>query len=107
MRAGTLFTSLALGAAVLGAFGSSGCAALFRDSKPPLHVESDPPGAQVKIQDKAVSAPADIKVPRSGTTEAHPTMPGFEDHRGTARKRVNALWLTADLATCILPVLLC
>jgi hypothetical protein len=104
MRGAKLIASMAV---VVAALGSGGCAAVFRDSKPPLHIESDPPGGEVKIQDKAASAPADMKVPRSGLTEVRVTMPGFEEHHGTVRKRMNGLWLTADLATCILPVLLC
>jgi PEGA domain len=103
MRGVTLIASMV----VAGALGSGGCAAVFRDSKPALHVVSDPPGAEVKIKDKNASAPADINVPRSGVTEVEVKMPGFEDHHGTVRKKMNGLWLTADLATCILPVLLC
>jgi hypothetical protein len=101
MRGLTLIASIAF------ALGSSGCAAVFRDSKPPIHVVSDPPGGEVKITDKASSTPADVNVPRAGLTEVRVTMPGFHEHHGTVRKRMNGLWLTADLATCIVPVLLC
>lgn len=103
MRGGPLLASLV----VVAALGSSGCAAVFRDAKPAVHVVSDPPGGEVAVKDKAFSTPAEVNVPRSGMTELRVTMPGFEEHRGTVRKRMNGLWLTADLATCILPVLLC
>lgn len=89
------------------AVGSMGCATMFRESKPVVHVESDPPGAAVSVKQGAASTPIDVPVPRSGLTEVRLTMPGFEEHRGTVRKRVNRLWLTFDLATCIIPVMLC
>jgi hypothetical protein len=104
MRGLSLVASLALACAALG---SSGCAFAFRDGKPPVHVESDPSGGTVRTNDKSASTPADVNVPRRGITEIRVTLPGFEEHHGTVRKSMNGLWLTADLATCILPVLLC
>jgi len=87
--------------------GSLGCAAVFRDSKSPVHVESDPAGATVAAKEGSGATPLDVPVPRSGITELRVTMPGFEEHHGLVRKRVNGWWLTLDLATCIVPVLLC
>ena len=88
-------------------FGSLGCAAVFRDSKSPVHVESDPPGATVAAKEGTGATPFDVPVPRSGITELRVTMPGFEEHHALVRKRVNGWWLTLDLATCIVPMLLC
>lgn len=89
------------------ALGSMGCAALFRDSTPKIRVETDPPGASAKVREKAASTPGEIEVPRKGLTEIRVTLPGFEEHYGVVRKHVNGLWLTFDLATCIVPVLVC
>jgi hypothetical protein len=93
-------------AAIL-ALSSMGCAAMFRGSKAPVRVESDPPGARVAAKEGAGPTPVELPVARSGITELHVTMPGFEENHGLVRKRVNGWWLTADLATCIVPVLLC
>jgi hypothetical protein len=93
--------------AATGALGLMGCAAVFRDSKPTVHFDSDPPGASAAFKDREARMPADVPVPRSGITEVRVTMPGFEEHHGLVRKHVNGLWLTADLATCIIPVLIC
>ncbi len=89
------------------ALGSFGCAAVFRDGKSPVRVESDPAGANVEAKEGAGATPFDVPVPRSGITELRVSMPGFEEHHGLVRKRVNGWWLTLDLATCIVPVMLC
>jgi hypothetical protein len=89
------------------ALSSSGCAAVFRDSKTPVHVESDPPGAVVAAKEGNGAAPVDLPVARSGITEVRVSMYGFEENHGLVRKHINGWWLTADLATCIVPVLLC
>jgi len=102
------FTRISLGIAGLSvALGSSGCAAVFRDSKAPVRVESDPPGASVTAKEGRGVAPLDLPVSRSGITEMHVTLAGFDEHHALVRKHVNGWWLTADLATCIVPVLLC
>ena len=90
-----------------GALGTLGCAAVFRDGKSPVHVESDPAGASVEAKEGAGATPLDVPVARAGITELRVTMPGFEEHHGLVRKRVNGWWLTLDLATCIVPVMLC
>jgi hypothetical protein len=72
-----------------------------------VHVESDPPGASVTAKEGMGVAPFDLPVPRSGITDMRVTMAGFDEHHALVRKHVNGWWLTADLATCIVPVLLC
>lgn len=105
MRWVTRFT---LGIGTLSAaLGSSGCAAVFRDGKVPVRVESDPPGAGVTAKEGTGTAPLVLPIPRSGITEMHVTMAGYDEHHALVRKHVNGWWLTADLATCIVPVLLC
>ena len=101
-------TQFVLGIGVLStALGSSGCAAVFRDGKVPVRVESDPPGANVTAKEGTGTAPFELPIPRSGITEMHVTMAGYDEHHALVRKHVNGWWLTADLATCIVPVLLC
>jgi hypothetical protein len=106
MRGPTLIAAARLAASCV-AFGSFGCAAVFRDGKTPVHVESEPAGASVAVKEGSGATPLDVPVPRSGITELRVTMPGFEEHHGVVRKRVNGWWLTLDLTTCIVPVLLC
>jgi hypothetical protein len=89
------------------ALGQTGCARVFRDSKTAVRVESDPAGASVSIGDRVGPAPLEMVVPRSGLTEVRVTKNGFEENHGLVRKRMNGWWLTADLATCIVPVMLC
>ena len=104
MRAASLIASLAVAA---GALGSTGCAALFRESRPKIRIESDPPGAAASVKEKASSTPGELEIPRKGLSEIRVTKAGYEEHNGVVRKHVNGLWLTADLATCIIPVLIC
>lgn len=104
MGRGARIASLAL---VVAGLGSTGCAAVFRDGKPPVHVVSDPPGALVEVRGKAGAAPADVNVPRAGVTEVRATMNGYDEHHGTVRKHMSLPWLFADIGTCIIPVALC
>lgn len=89
---------------------SGGCAAVFRESRPTMHVESDPSGALAMVDGAtpaATATPFDVQVPRAGISEVRVKQDGFEEHHGSVRKHVNRGWLAADLSTCILPVLLC
>lgn len=98
-------------AAIIGGLGSAlattGCAAAFRDGKTTVHVESDPPGGKVALKDVATATPAEVPVSRGGITEVRVTMPGFEEHHGLVRKHVNGFWVTVDVATCVVPLMLC
>jgi hypothetical protein len=96
--------------AMTAALGQAGCAAVFRESRPTVHVESDPPGAHASVKDVpriASTTPIEVRVPRTGISELRLRLSGFEEHHGSVRKHMNGWWLTADLATCIVPVLLC
>lgn len=87
---------------------ATGCAAAFRSGKVPMHVQSDPQGAEVRLNDGPPSpAPATVEVPRSGTTQISVQKAGYEDHRGLVKKSLNPAWLTVDIATCVFPVALC
>ena len=46
-------------------------------------------------------------MPRSGLTEVRVTKNGFEENHALVRKHINGWWLTADLGSCIIPVMLC
>jgi hypothetical protein len=104
---GAAFIAAAKVLGSIAALGSLGCAAVFRDGKSPVRVESDPAGASVDAKGAEGATPLVVPVPRSGITELRVSMPGFEEHHGLVRKRVNGWWLTLDLATCIVPVMLC
>jgi hypothetical protein len=96
--------------AMTAALAHASCAAVFRESRPTVRVESDPPGAHASVKDVARIAsptPIDVRVPRTGISELRLKLAGFEEHHGSVRKHMNGWWLTADLATCIVPVLLC
>jgi len=103
MRGTTLIAATFLSCAL----GQTGCAAVFRDSKSAVRVESDPPGASVSIGDRVGPAPLEMSVPRSGLTEVRVTKNGFEENHALVRKHINGWWLTADLGSCIIPVMLC
>lgn len=95
---------------LVSASANGGCAAVFRESHPTMHVESDPSGALGMVKGATpttTATPFDVQVPRAGISEVRVKQEGFEDHHGSVRKHVNGWWLTADLSTCILPVLLC
>jgi hypothetical protein len=103
-------TGIAAAAGIVGmssALATTGCAALFREGKTTLHVESDPSGGKVALKDVATATPAEVPVSRGGITEVRVTMPGFEEHHGLVRKHVNGFWVTVDVATCVVPLLLC
>ncbi|AKU98152.1 hypothetical protein AKJ09_04816 [Labilithrix luteola] len=88
---------------------TSGCAAVFRSSAPPVQFESDPDGAQIFLKEvpQGQPTPAVIQVPRAGTTYVAVTKPGYADHRSVVKKSKNGAWLTWDILTCAIPVLLC
>jgi hypothetical protein len=101
MRTAPLAIALALSA-------TCGCAAVFRDSAVRVNVDSDPPGAEIRHDDEVVgTTPAALDVDRSETTDLVITKPGYGEHRGVVKKHLNAGWVIADVATCVIPVALC
>ncbi len=87
---------------------TTSCAAMFRESKTNVVVESSPAGAEVTVKNAhAVKTPAEVTVTRSGLTQVTVVQPGFYEHRGVVRKSTNGAWLVVDLSTCVVPVLLC
>jgi len=90
------------GAALLLLLSLTGCAAVFRGSKDRVRIESAPPAASAAIDERALGAtPAEIDVRRKGITRVTLAKSGFEEHRGSIRKRVNTGWLVLDLGTCL------
>jgi hypothetical protein len=88
------------------AFASSGCAMVFRDSKPTVHFESAPTGAHVEVKGAEVgTTPNDAKVDRGGLTVVTYRKDGYEDHVGIVKKNVNAGWLVLDILLC--PITIC
>jgi hypothetical protein len=85
-----------------------GCAAVFRDSKVRVHVDSDPSGAEIVYDERAIGrTPSDPELERSSSTALRITKPGYQDHRGAVHKHLNAGWAVADVATCVIPIALC
>lgn len=85
-----------------------GCASVFRESKPKVHIDSDPTGAEARVRDiDPKPTPVDVEVERSGTTDVVITKQGYEVHRGIIKKKMNGGWLTLDIVTCVIPVALC
>lgn len=81
---------------------STGCATVFRDSKVKVHVESDPAGAQARIsQSDTKPTPADMDVDRSSTSSVVINKPGYAEHRGLVKKKMNGGWLAADIVSCV------
>lgn len=85
-----------------------GCAAAFRGTKDTVRVESTPAGAEAKKGERKLGpTPAQFETERSGVTQITLTKDGFEDHHGVVKKQMNAAWLVLDIATCVIPVVLC
>jgi hypothetical protein len=86
----------------------TGCAAVFRESRPKVKVESDPAGAEARLRDNEPRpTPAQFEVERTGTTDVVITKPGYQENRGIIKKRVNGGWVALDVVTCVIPVALC
>lgn len=84
------------------------CAAVFRGSSDQVKIESTPAGAEATSgQTKIGATPVQFTVPRQGSTSITLVKQGYEDNIGTVEKGVNGAWVTLDVATCIIPVLLC
>jgi hypothetical protein len=85
-----------------------GCAAVFRDSKVRVHVDSEPHEAEIRYEDQPVGkTPGDVEVERGSSTSLKVSKPGYTDSIGTVNKHLNAGWAVADVATCVIPVALC
>ncbi len=86
----------------------SGCAAVFRESRPTVHFESEPSAADLRLgSDTPGKTPANYPVKRKGITTVRIEKAGFEAHNGSVRKKINGGWITLDVLTCVFPVLLC
>lgn len=85
-----------------------GCAAVFRDSKQAVQIESTPSGAAVSDRSRTYGAtPTAIEVDRGGTANVRLSKPGYADHHGVVAKKLNVGWVVADVVTCVIPVALC
>lgn len=87
---------------------STGCATVFRPAKVKVHVDSDPTGAQARVeQSELKTTPTDVELDRTSTSAVVITKPGYAEHRGVVKKKMNAGWLTIDIVTCVFPIALC
>jgi hypothetical protein len=105
---GTSLRFLAALALVTASFATSGCAAAFRSGKVPVTVQTEPAGAEVRMNNGLPRAtPSEVQVARNGTVQLTLSKVGYEDHRGLVKKSLNPGWLTIDIATCVFLVGLC
>ncbi|HEY8075479.1 MAG TPA: PEGA domain-containing protein [Labilithrix sp.] len=89
---------------------STGCAAVFRDSKVRVHVDSEPGGADVQSEESPTNGartPTEVELDRGGSTELTVSKPGYTTSHAAVPKKLNAGWAVADVATCVIPVALC
>ncbi len=86
----------------------TGCAAVFRESRPKVRIDSEPAGAEARVRDTDPKpTPTEVEVERSGTTDIVVSKPGYQDNRGVIKKRINGGWIALDVVTCVIPVALC
>jgi hypothetical protein len=78
---------------------ASGCATLIRGDTQKIRVETDPPGATVKVNDKTYTSPATVPLKRS---EEYKVMIAKEGYR-TVTFGMKATWDGASLPGVILP----
>jgi hypothetical protein len=80
---------------------TTGCATVFRSPKVTVHVESDPAGAEARVhKSPSKPTPNDFEVQRKATTAVTITKPGYADHRGLVKKKLNGGWVAADIISC-------
>ncbi len=84
------------------------CAAAFRPSKATIDVSSSPVHASVVLGGNTLGVtPARVEVPRQGPSIVHVRKEGYEQGQFSLERRISTGWLIADVATCVIPVLLC
>ena len=84
------------------------CAAVFRGSKATIQVSSEPTDAEVSVGGRTVGVtPGEAEVPRQGPSIVHVRKDGYTQGAFVLDRSVNAGWVVWDVATCIIPVMLC
>jgi hypothetical protein len=84
------------------------CAAAFRGSKATIQVNSEPTEAEVSVGGRTVGVtPGEAEVPRQGPSIVHVRKDGYAQGEFVLDRNVNAGWVVWDVATCVIPVLLC
>jgi hypothetical protein len=84
------------------------CAAAFRGSKATIHVNSEPADAEVSVGGRTVGVtPGEAEVPRQGPSIVHVRKDGYAQSEFVLDRSVNAGWVVWDVATCVIPVMLC
>ncbi len=96
------------GPVILLSFSLFGCAAVFRGTKDTVTIESSPAGAEAKKGQRNLGVtPTQVTINRGDPTPLTLAKPGYEDHHGTVKKRINPGWLTVDILTCVFPIAAC
>jgi hypothetical protein len=87
---------------------STSCAAVFREPKATIHVSSDPSNAVIDLGGNTVgTTPGEAEVPRQGLNIVNVKKRGYEQSQFVLDRSMNTGWLVWDVATCVIPVMLC
>lgn len=92
---------------VLGAT-STGCAAIFKGGYQEVQVVAIPDGADIRSNGEfAGQTPAAVKLDRNNAGNVVVSKDGFKDQYLSPQKKADTPWWIWDIATCVVPVLLC
>jgi hypothetical protein len=87
---------------------ASGCAAVFKGSTQDVRFDALPPGADVRVDGQYVgAAPAQAELRRADSVTVTVSKPGYADQSIRVQHHPDAPWFVWDIATCVVPVLLC
>jgi hypothetical protein len=88
--------------------GSQGCAAVFKGRDQSVQFVSSPSGATVESNGRYLGdTPTSARMDRLGGLAIKMSRTNYVTSYGTLRRRPDAGWFVVDIATCVIPVLLC
>jgi hypothetical protein len=86
----------------------SGCAAVFKGSTQEVRFDAVPQGADVRIESQYVgTAPLETELRRGDSPNVRVSKPGYADQTIHVQHHPDTPWFIWDIATCVVPVLLC
>lgn len=90
------------------ALSTTGCAAVFRGSKQEVKLEAAPEKADVRVEGKFQgSTPVTLNLDRQHDQNLSIVKDGYREQQVYLRKRADTGWFVWDIATCVVPVMLC
>jgi hypothetical protein len=85
-----------------------GCAAVFKGSVQDVRIESDPAGVVVERDGQMLGrTPTVAPFNRNDSVHMKFSAPGYEEAYGSLRTHPDGAWWFADVATCVIPIMLC